>query len=87
MCGTYCMDITMNERIRELSEKAESYADANFKGEPTWSEAFEAKFAELIIKECALVGRRHILERHGMTTDYDGKVLVEDAIKNHFKEQ
>ena len=39
----------MNERIRELAEQAEKYADANFKGEPTWSEAFETKFAELIV--------------------------------------
>ncbi len=42
----------MNERIKELSEQAEKYADDNFKGEPTWSEAFESKFAELIIHEC-----------------------------------
>ena len=44
----------MNERIRNLSEQAEKYADDNFRGEPTWSEAFESKFAELIVRECAL---------------------------------
>jgi hypothetical protein len=43
----------MNQRIRELSEQAEKYADDNFRGEPTWSEAFESKFAELIVRECA----------------------------------
>lgn len=42
----------MNERIKELSEQAEKYADDNFRGEPTWSEAFESKFAELIVREC-----------------------------------
>jgi hypothetical protein len=42
----------MNERIRELSEQAEKYADDNFRGDPTWSEAFESKFAELIVREC-----------------------------------
>jgi hypothetical protein len=42
----------MNERIRDLSEQAEKYADDNFRGEPTWSEAFESKFAQLIIEEC-----------------------------------
>ena len=42
----------MNERIKELSEQAEKYADDNFRGEPTWSEAYESKFAELIIQEC-----------------------------------
>ena len=45
-------DSAMNERIRELSEQAEKYADDNFRGEPTWSEAFESKFAELIVQEC-----------------------------------
>lgn len=43
----------MNNRISELSEQAEKYADDNFRGEPTWSEAFESRFAELIIQECA----------------------------------
>lgn len=43
----------MNERIRELAEQAEEYADDNFRGEPTWTEAFESKFAELIVQECA----------------------------------
>ena len=42
----------MNERIQELSEQAEKYADDNFRGESTWSEAFESKFAELIVREC-----------------------------------
>jgi len=42
----------MNERILELAEQAEKYADENFRGEPTWSEAFESKFAELIVREC-----------------------------------
>ena len=43
----------MNERIKRLAEQAEKYADDNFRGEPTWSEAFETKFAELIVLECA----------------------------------
>jgi hypothetical protein len=43
----------MNERIKQLAEQAEKYADDNFRGEPTWSEAFESKFAELIVRECA----------------------------------
>jgi hypothetical protein len=42
----------MNERIQELADQAEKYADANFKGEPFWSEAYESKFAELIVREC-----------------------------------
>ncbi len=43
----------MNDRIKELAEQAEKYADDNFRGEPTWSEAFESKFGELIVEECA----------------------------------
>jgi hypothetical protein len=42
----------MNERIQELADQAEKYADTNFKGEPFWSEAYESKFAELIVQEC-----------------------------------
>jgi hypothetical protein len=48
---------SMNDRIRELSEQAEKYADDNFRGEPTWSEAFESKFAELIVRECIEQGK------------------------------
>jgi len=42
----------MNERIKELAEQAEKYADYNFKGEPFWSEAYDKKLAELIVLEC-----------------------------------
>ena len=42
----------MNERIKQLSEQAEKYTDDNFKGEPVWSEVYEQKFAELIVREC-----------------------------------
>ncbi len=75
----------MNERIREVWIKA-----AREDSDPdNWDtqEQFIERFAELIVKECAGVARQHILERHGMSTDYAGKVLVEETIKNHFKEQ
>ena len=42
----------MNTRLQELSEQAEKYADDWFRGDPTWSEAFESKFAELIVLGC-----------------------------------
>jgi hypothetical protein len=54
----------MNERIQQLSEQAEKYADDNFRGEPTWSEAFESKFAELIVRECAKVADEPTSEPH-----------------------
>ena len=45
----------MNERIKELAEQAEKYADDNFKGEPFWTQAYESKFAELIVRDCMLI--------------------------------
>jgi len=45
----------MNQQIRELAEQAEKYADDNFKGEPTYSDAYDSKFAELIVQECVNV--------------------------------
>jgi hypothetical protein len=46
------MELEMNERIEKLAEQAEKYADANFKGEPFWTQAYESKFAELIVRDC-----------------------------------
>ena len=45
----------MNQRIKQLAEQAEKYADDNFKGEPTYSEAYDSKFAELIVRECVAI--------------------------------
>jgi len=42
----------MNERIQQLAEQAEKYADDNFKGEHFWTQAYESKFAELIVRDC-----------------------------------
>jgi hypothetical protein len=70
----------MNKRIKQLSEQAEKYADENFRGEPTWSEAFESKFAELIIVECAtLVDAAFDIDEHsGEVVSYaDGGQLKE----------
>jgi len=70
----------MNKRIKQLSEQAEKYADENFRGEPTWSEAFESKFAELIILECAtLIDAAFDIDEHsGEVVSYaDGGQLKE----------
>lgn len=67
----------MNERIRELSEQAEKYADDNFRGEPTWSEAFESKFAELIVMECADLFKLTF-------TDEQYQRRIDKTIKKHF---
>jgi hypothetical protein len=45
----------MNERIKELAEQAEIYAEQNtehWKPGPDWDELFRKKFAELIVREC-----------------------------------
>ena len=63
----------MNERIKELAEQAEKYADANFKGEHFWTQAYESKFAELIVRECVKIADNH----------YDTKSAIHD-IKEHF---
>jgi hypothetical protein len=49
------MELEMNERIEKLAEQAEKYADDNFKGEPFWTQAYESKFAELIVRDCMLI--------------------------------
>ena len=56
----------MNERIKELSKQAEKYTDDNFRGETTWSESFESKFAELIVQECISINRQRLF------SDYEG---------------
>jgi len=51
----------MNERIRELAEQAKEHADSLFPAPSQFfhnkkrNEAFTEKFAELIVRECALV--------------------------------
>jgi hypothetical protein len=59
----------MNQRIRELAEKAQAYADQQWleAGYPSWenyqevfAEDHNKKFAELIVKECI-----NTLEFHG----------------------
>ena len=61
----------MNERIRELAERAEKYADDNFKGQPTYSEAYDSKFAELIVREC---------NRYACSTWEHGPLLGRDLL-------
>lgn len=72
----------MNERIQELSEQAEKYADDNFRGEPTWSEAFESKFAELIVRECAQVSEDDISDGDACCTNTADRIARQ--IKKHF---
>ncbi len=69
----------MNERIRELAEQTKKYAlDAMIKitdreqALKVYSETYDTKFAELIVRECI-----DIVERHGSW-------IGVDYIKEHF---
>ena len=60
----------MNERIRELTEQAEEWVCKNYPDAMDDNDEFHAqtmeKFAELLVKECALVAKTlpHTPERH-----------------------
>jgi hypothetical protein len=70
----------MNERIKQLAEQAETYADYYaMLSETGEKEIFIKKFADLIVKECA-----------GVCEDYRGTEwgkaaeCIGDSIKEHF---
>jgi hypothetical protein len=42
----------MNERIRELAEQAQQYAEYNTPQGLEWLPMFKERFAELIVREC-----------------------------------
>jgi hypothetical protein len=66
----------MNQRIEQLAEQAEKYADDNFKGEPFWTQAYESKFAELIIRDCMDVVDGYTKGRT-FETHYDAVAQIE----------
>jgi hypothetical protein len=75
----------MNERIKELAERAEKYADDNFKGEHFWTEAYESKFAELIVRECLDACSRANEIRHFVPPTQEQVVLsCMREIEKHF---
>jgi len=56
----------MNERIRELAKQCYETGPIGKDGWPEYSRLNEQKFAELIVRECALVAKTlpHTPERH-----------------------
>jgi hypothetical protein len=77
----------MNERIKELAEQAEKYADDNFKGEIFWTEAYESKFAEFIVRECARLCEHESNDDEHDQYDMGMSVKaknIKTAIKKHF---
>ena len=83
----------MNERIQQLAEQAgflfwttEHWGPGP--GNIDWSNTYQVEFnafAELLIDECAKVAREHTLRKSGLNSSYDGTVLVEEEIRDHFK--
>ena len=80
----------MNERIRELAEQADEYADYELQmpGEyhPDWHDIRDEKFAELIVQECAEICAAVAAVRAGYN-DADGRDTAYscgDQIKEYF---
>lgn len=70
----------MNKRIEQLAEQAEKYADDNFKGEHFWTQAYESKFAQLIVQECANMAESF----HRHQYDFTGNLELHEFIREHF---
>jgi len=73
----------MNERIRELWNKAASQVAAYPSGQNNSLETqvnFMDRFAELIVKECAEVAKHHVMN----ISTYADADFVDDQIKDHF---
>jgi hypothetical protein len=71
----------VNNKIKELVEK--SGLHIAYDNREVTDKEIEF-FAELIINTCMDVVRKHTLEHSGLDESYDGKVLVCEAIKDHF---
>jgi len=82
----------MNERIRELAEQAKKYAlDAMIKitdkeqALKVYSETYDTKFAELIVRECLEACSRANEIRHFVSPTQQQVVLsCMDEIEKHF---
>ena len=64
----------MNERIQQLADEAQYYAEYTTPQGVEWFGTFKEKFAELIVRECAEVARSN--------TRVDSKVYL--MIEQHF---
>ena len=72
----------MNERIKELADQAEAYADGIVDQGGEFHEAYTQRLAELIVRECADVAWHYAIDwcPEGESPDY-GYARV---IKQHF---
>ena len=79
----------MNERIRKLAEQAAKWAqqaqwstDSRF-GDRPFSDLYDEKFAELIVKECADISDKIYFDNYPDAEDFERSEEGE-AIKKHF---
>jgi len=72
----------MNQRLQELRKQAaKEVSNANqWTNEDEWNDLFMAKFAELIVRECADVAKQGV---RGITTLADAE-FVSGQINQHF---
>ena len=68
----------MNERIRELAEQAQDWADKQAPLASEEHEYFTKKFAELIVSECSRIADDWV------NNEDNGKNSPSDKIKQHF---
>lgn len=73
---------TMNERIRELAEQAEDWADSQNFYESDYRDYLMEKFAELIVREVLDVQKRLISQGHDQVNHTAWHLL--DATIKHF---
>ena len=74
----------MNERIRELAEQAEDWADNQNFYASDYRDYLMEKFAELIVWECAKVCDDLDIDDWGDKSFDDGTYYCSRAIKKHF---
>jgi hypothetical protein len=77
----------MNDKLENLLYESGLTAQGSLDDMDEYDRRAIDQLIDLIVNECALVARHHVLERHGISSYYTGDVLVETAIRNHFKEQ
>ena len=67
----------MNDRIKELAEQAQQYAEWTTPQGLEWFDAFKEKFAELIVEKCA-----GIIESQDVDPSF--KLRMSWAVKQYF---
>jgi hypothetical protein len=68
----------VNERIRELAEQAEDWADNQNFYESDYRDYLMEKFAELIVKECLAIVNRHEYSYHEADPLWETAQLIKE---------